>query len=187
MAGSIITAGDASIGTIINGPPGSDGTLILQSGPSGAKVNAATFDTLGNMKSAALAAPAFSAYQSTAQSLPATTFTKLQFQTKEFDTANTFDAVTNFRFQPLVAGYYLINGQFQIATTVTLLVLAAYKNGSIYRYLAYSNTGASANGASLMFLNGSTDYIELYASQAAAAQNTVITYTSFQAYLARSV
>ena len=64
--------------------------------------------------------PAFSAYQSTAQSLPQNVITKIQFQTKEFDTANAFDAVTNFRFQPLVAGYYQVTGSFQIATTQAL-------------------------------------------------------------------
>ena len=45
MTQSIITSGDASAGMVI--APGSDGTLVLQSGPSGAKVNSVSFATDG--------------------------------------------------------------------------------------------------------------------------------------------
>ena len=37
-------------------------------------------------------------------------FTKVPFNTKVFDIENCFDAATNFRFTPNVAGYYQING-----------------------------------------------------------------------------
>ena len=39
--------------------------------------------------------PAFSAYRSTNQSLSGQTWTKVQFDTKEFDTASCYDNVTN--------------------------------------------------------------------------------------------
>jgi len=46
MTQTIITAGDASAGLVQQG--GNDGTLVLQTGAAGAKVNAASFDTSGN-------------------------------------------------------------------------------------------------------------------------------------------
>jgi hypothetical protein len=54
--------------------------------------------------------PAFSAYQSSGQTLSSATATKLNFQTEEFDTNNNFDSTTNMRFTPTVAGYYQVNG-----------------------------------------------------------------------------
>ena len=49
--------------------------------------------------------PAFSAYQSSAQTLSSNTATKLTFTTEEFDTNNNFASST---FTPTVAGYYLV-------------------------------------------------------------------------------
>ena len=132
--------------------------------------------------------PTFAAYQSTAQSLPQAIYTKLQFQTKEFDVGTYFDAATNFRYQPLVAGYYQVSGGFGVSGA-TQLSLILYKNGGTYKGIF--NTGATANtanGSALVFLNGSTDYIELFGFQGAAAQNTSIGIgnTYFQAVLVRS-
>lgn len=53
--------------------------------------------------------PAFSAYQSVAQTLASTTITKITFTTEEFDTNSCYDTSTS-RFTPTVAGYYQING-----------------------------------------------------------------------------
>ena len=77
-------------------------------------------------------APAFSAYQSSGQALSSNTQTKLQFQAKEFDTANCFDNVTNYRFTPTVAGYYQVSGGLAVASSATQIQLQVYKNGSAY-------------------------------------------------------
>ena len=134
--------------------------------------------------------PAFSAYQSVAQNLANGVATKLQFQTKEFDIGTYFDAVTNFRYTPLVAGYYQISGGFQIVTTQTQLTLAVNKNGALYKNLqnAASNISSAAYGSCLVLLNGATDFIELFATQNAAAQNTgaASSQTYFQAVLVKA-
>jgi hypothetical protein len=106
--------------------------------------------------------PAFSAYQSSAQTLSNTTWTKIQFQTKEFDTANCFDATTNYRFTPTVAGYYQVNGGFVVASSGTQMNSRIYKNGTSAKS---GTTAASQYGSTvsaLIYLNGSTDYVELY-------------------------
>ena len=115
--------------------------------------------------------PAFSAYQSSAQSITASTWTKILFQTEEFDTALAFDSTTNYRFTPQVAGYYQINAA--VSSNVSALIFfasAIYKNGSLYKQgSSYSTTtGVTPTTAvsSLVYLNGSTDYVEIYAIQA---------------------
>lgn len=107
--------------------------------------------------------PAFGAYQSSAQSLSAGTFTKITFQTEEFDTANCFDSTTNYRFTPNVAGYYQINARFRVSTAIANAGLAIYKNGSAFKdgvFVDSSSVGLQIN--SLIYLNGSTDYIEIW-------------------------
>lgn len=107
------------------------------------------------------AAPAFRAYQSTVQTFPTTTFTKILFQTKVFDTANAFDATTNYRFQPQVAGYYQVNATYYDSTA--LYQISVCKNGvaNVVANSAYvSQSGCSVS--TLVYLNGSTDYLEVY-------------------------
>lgn len=109
------------------------------------------------------AGPAFSAYQSSSQTLSSSTFAKLQFQTEEFDTANCFDNVTNYRFTPNVPGYYQFSGGFQILTSNTNIVVSLYKNGSGFKQFVNSSTGYVASyGSALVYMNGTTDYVELY-------------------------
>ena len=190
MPSTLITAGDVTTSLVYTG--GNDNTLTIQTGPSGGKLNALTIDGVGKatlLKTPIFTdAPVFSAYQSAAQSLPTTTFTKLQFQTKEFDLGTYFDAVTNFRYLPLVAGYYQVTGGFQLATTVTTAIVSIYKNGAAFKNTGSDATSGRAYGSALVFLNGSTDYVELFASQAAAAQNTGTgaSATYFQAVLVRA-
>ena len=132
--------------------------------------------------------PAFSAYQSSAQSLSNGIDTKLLFQTKEFDTTTAYDTSTS-RFTPQLAGYYQISGGFKIATTQTSMVLTIRKNGVSAKLLNFAGSAtAGLCGSALVFLNGTTDYIELYGQQDTTAQNTVpqADQTYFQAFLARA-
>ena len=134
--------------------------------------------------------PAFSAYQSTLQTLPTTAFTKLQFQTEEWDTASCFDSTTNYRFTPNVAGYYQVSGRMQLTSFVGQVALTIYKNGSAYKDLMNTVGTTSvfmALGTATVYLNGSTDYIELwgYSSTSVNTQTGSI-QTYFQASMVRS-
>jgi hypothetical protein len=133
-------------------------------------------------------APTFSAYQSSAQSIPANTYTKVQFQTKEFDTNSNYDNVTNYRFTPTVAGYYQISGRVGLTTTDSFVGLDIYKNGTNFKRGSWSGSASfgAATVSSLMYFNGSTDYIELYAFHT-STQNCVALQneTYFQACLVR--
>jgi len=122
---------------------------------------AATGDVMvsGNM-------PAFSAYQGTSQTLTSGVYTKIALNTERFDTNNNFDSATNYRFTPTVAGYYQINYEVYGTTTSTItnFVGALYKNNSVYEYNIINNLNSSQaySGSTLVYMNGSTDYLELY-------------------------
>lgn len=111
--------------------------------------------------------PAFFGYQNSAQSVVANTFTKINLQAEVFDTNNNFDTSTS-RFTPTVAGYYQINAS--VATTTVLSSSIYYdvfivKNGSTYaQTTAYPSPANyfSAFVGSVVYMNGTTDYIELY-------------------------
>ena len=118
--------------------------------------------------------PAFSAYNSAVQSIASATYTKILFDTEIFDTNNNF---ASSRFTPTVAGYYQFNVQSLFFSGVGVGYISFYKNGSIYSNgQAFSlNTSTNLIGSSscLIFLNGSTDYVEIYCYQSTAGNLSV--------------
>jgi hypothetical protein len=131
--------------------------------------------------------PAFSAYQSSSQTLTGGVTTKIQCQTEEFDTANCYDNTTNYRFTPNVAGYYQFNGSWTANSTPTNLSVSIYKNGAE----AKRGQNVQANAAlltvsALIYMNGTTDYAELYAFSSATQAGALASYfTYFQASMVR--
>jgi hypothetical protein len=103
--------------------------------------------------------PAFSAYQSSAQSVTSTTFTKVLFQTEDFDTNNNFASST---FTPTVAGYYQISAAVLPSTTTSQTLVSIYKNGTAFKGVTLNGTNSSSIVSSLVYFNGSTDYVEIY-------------------------
>jgi len=127
-----------------------------------------TLQVTGNVTAPNLQGPAFSAYMSANQSISANTLTKVDFDLELFDTNSNFDT-TNNRFTPTVAGYYQMTfSTYQVnASTSGIYTHNFYKNGSLYKQTNY-NTSASGpvmtNCTTLVFLNGTTDYMEAYYS-----------------------
>jgi hypothetical protein len=132
--------------------------------------------------------PAFSAYQSSAQSITSNTYTKINLQTEEFDTNNNFDSTTNYRFTPTVAGYYQVNAEVYPNTTTSLSFTAIYKNGANYKTVQNSAANVGAFCSCLVYLNGSTDYIELYGYFTGTTPQIYASsvYTFFQASMVRA-
>lgn len=124
--------------------------------------------------------PAFSAYLTANQSVSSGVLTRVACDAEEFDTDNAFDITTNKgRFQPLVAGYYLVTAHIGAAasTAGTILVPWIYKNGSQYKvghsYIPPSGSSSMQGSVTaLVYLNGSTDYVELWASNTGTGTNT---------------
>ena len=123
--------------------PASDGTVMVS----------------GNM-------PAFRAHATNNQSISSATFTKISFPVEDFDTANCFDSTTNHRFTPTVAGYYQVNATVLYSGTMTRALFSIHKNGSQYTRPAdfsVATTNIYFSGSDLIYMNGTTDYLEIYA------------------------
>ena len=137
--------------------------------------------------------PAFSAYQSVQQTgVSATTWTKITLTTENFDTNNNY---ASSRFTPTVAGYYQINGSVTIVSTTNthFVFCAIYKNGAAYSQasgiLGNSNFYPQSTVSTLVYLNGSTDYVELYAYGSAGGAYSIynlLENTNFSGSLVRS-
>jgi hypothetical protein len=133
-------------------------------------------------------APAFSANAGTATALAATSHTKVTFNTEEFDTNSNF---ASSRFTPTVAGYYQINSSVQISGTIPNAVASIYKNGTIYKSGSYelgSQIDPIKSVSALVYMNGSTDYVEVFAFNGTASSvNTVASASAtwFDGHLAR--
>lgn len=149
-----------------------DGTMKLARGNAGAT----TQDILAVTSAGAVKLPqnlvAFDAYSSVDQTVTTATPTKLTFNIEVYDTASAFDNTTNHRFQPSVAGYYQISVRIRPSATTNFTSGNAtiYKNGSSFARVCEfvepnSVTALSCgtiSGSMLVYLNGSTDYIEIY-------------------------
>jgi hypothetical protein len=130
--------------------------------------------------------PAFSAYaDATTQTLTTATYTKILFQTEEFDTNNNF---ASSRFTPTVAGYYQVNSQLLFPSLAGLTCLVAiYKNGADFkegtRIAIAATLSGAVNVSALVYCNGSTDYIEIYGQQSSGtSQNLAGTNNQFLNY-----
>lgn len=116
--------------------------------------------------------PTFSAYASASQvPISASTPTKVACNVKEWDN-NTNYNTTNHSFTPTVAGYYQVNavvrftpGTGTIGTTG--FSAGIYKNGNEYKrgteMITEGTVFVQATVNTIVFMNGSTDFIQLYA------------------------
>jgi len=111
---------------------------------------------------------------------------KVDLTTESYDTANCF---ASSRFTPNVAGYYLIHGaiRWENITAANALI---YKNGVIHSSGSHGNVGTyQSNTTDLVYLNGTTDYVELWGVQysgttQSTSGNNATTYLS--GFLARA-
>ena len=161
-----------------------DGTITLDDLSATGTKDATTFLRGDNSFASAGESntPYFRAYQSgTSQNLgSAGDWTKIQMNTETVDSASAYDNATNYRFTPLKTGYYFISGAvvtYNSNYTYRWQQIAVYKNGAEYNRstIDYNNSncyGAGITVNALVYLNGSTDYVELYC-RAYANGNTV--------------
>lgn len=104
--------------------------------------------------------PTFRALRGTSnQTASANSWNKVQFNTESWDTDNAFDSTTNYRFTPQKAGYYTVN--INVGCTYQSIV-SIWKNGAEYLTAGWGSGGAYTSTGGLVYLNGSTDYIEGY-------------------------
>ena len=157
--------GILKVGTITT----SSGSGTITLGQSGETVDMANGSI--TLNSSMKNTPAFFANLSgSAQSVSNNVWTKVNLNNEIFDSGD-FDATTNYRFTPTVAGKYFLFGTVLCnsgaAGNLHHGYSAIYKNGSFLRYssLEFDNTNGEAASVLINHIvdfNGSTDYVELY-------------------------
>ena len=118
--------------------------------------------------------PTFSAKLGSDQTASHGVFTKATLDTEDFDVGGYFDSSTNYRYTPLIAGYYQFNLQFYDLSNADVydLILRLYKNGSTTDVAARARligTGTNSDlyatlvtTSGIVHANGVDDYFELY-------------------------
>ena len=121
--------------------------------------------------------PAFRANRTANYAITQNTWTKVNFNEEDFDTDSCYDSTTNFRFTPNKAGYYQFNycGQINNANAADFFTIALYKNGANYHSpnaVDISSQGyGQVTGSDLVYMNGSSDYVEVFLYSSAASSN----------------
>ena len=109
--------------------------------------------------------PSFGVYGSAAQnSIANNTFVKAALNTEVWDTDSCYDT-TLYRFTPNKSGYYQINPNIQrTVSPVGDAIISVFKNGASYCRSSVSDgpVNASANSGVMVYMNGTTDYIEFF-------------------------
>lgn len=167
----------------------SSGSVILSPANTASDVTITVPAVTGTM---ATIGPAFSAYPSATQSISNATVTKLQYNTEEFDTASCYDT-SNYRFTPNVAGYYQVQLAIQLGSgNAALFIAYIHKNGSAFKSTsaeASTNIISTVEVTALVYMNGTTDYIEPYVYQSSGGSittNNNSQWLFFQASMVRA-
>ena len=187
LLGNVLDLGTPSDGTVTNAKLASD-VISGETDIGGAIADADLFlvddgagGTLRKTAASRIATyigdntPAFEAYRGSSQGVTDNTATKVQFDTEVFDTDSTYDASTNFRFTPAVAGKYLcystVRGGNDGTGTLNLLTVKFYKNGSAHQTSTtqiihfIDNPGANASVTITQIIDlDADDYVEVYAT-----------------------
>ena len=117
--------------------------------------------------------PAFAAYNNTEQTgISDWTNTKVQYNTEVLDSDNCYDASTNYRFTPNVAGKYFAYHRVGYGRSDSNVIYGGivylFKNGSSIAYNQLSPNSSSPDNyfkqdvSAIIDMNGTTDYLEAY-------------------------
>jgi len=148
--------------------------------------------------------PSFSVYASTGVSCVSGSTVKMTLNTKEFDTHTCFNntgttatlnglSVPSYSFMPNIPGYYQINGHVSVAsfvgTTPGIVICTIYKNGGEYKrgnrsiVFGTAGQGISSVVSSVIYFNGTSDYIDLQFLQGSGSTETTEAGSVFGPYL----
>ena len=109
------------------------------------------------------------AYRNAAQNINAGTRTRVLIDAISFDAEDVVN-ITNSRIVPNLPGYYIAIANIRVSDVPDgqLVSAAIFRNGVLVTYGTMVNQGAVGHSVSsiaqdLVYMNGTTDYLELYA------------------------
>lgn len=144
----------------------------------------ASLDSSGKLSATNIASvqPSFSAKVGSAQTVSASTYTKVQYDTEEWDTDSKYDNST-YRFTPTVAGYYSFNLGARCNSSTTNIV-AIYKNGTLWRRGVQS--GQQQTNLTILAVADTDDYFEGFVFTTGTQVTVNDDDTYFQAHFVRT-
>ena len=130
------------------------------------------------------------AYRNAAQNIDAgpSSHTKVLIDTISRDTESVID-IANSRIIPNLPGDYIVMGNVRAEAVPDGVRVNAtiYKNGKLVTYGTIDNQGApgwsSSIASDLIYMNGTTDYLELYVYKSQTSALTLYTGYSYQNYI----
>jgi hypothetical protein len=172
------TDASASNNFTIYQPATPDGTLRIGVGNADSPTEVGQFNANG-YKPATF--PTFRARLSGNQTLSASTETLIQFNTTDWDTTNGDFDTTTYSYTPSIAGYYQVNAQILFNTGIAdqkQTWVKLNKNGSSYCIGVVMNTSGTNDQctpvvSTLVYLNGTTDYIGIYGRHGDSSSRTI--------------
>ena len=131
--------------------------------------------------------PAFSVYRNGTQSIAHNTYTKVQYNTENFDTDNTFDNSTNYRFTPAFSGKSYLVASIRLYGTDDFnnYTLEIHKNGTAILRQQNSHWHYESALVSGIVTHDTDDYFEVYVTQQSGSSLDVmsgIEITYFMGY-----
>ena len=166
-------------GTITLGQSGE--TLSVPSGVT-LDMSSGTMTLNSDMKNT----PSFLAYRSSSQTISQNTQTKIAFNTEKYDTTAVYDASTNYRFTPGVAGKYLIFGQVMMESMPDQneIITYIYKNDTNYAFsrMKCSGTGSNSNMIQILDTANTTDYYDIRMYQSASSSKDAQGSNTFRTF-----
>ena len=128
------------------------------------------------------------AYQNSAQDIGPTPPTKILIDTISFDAEDVVN-ITNSRIVPNLPGYYIAIANIRVDSVPDgkMVIAAIVKNDVLVTYGTMVNQGAAGYSVSiaqdLVYMNGTTDYLELYAYNTHSSALRLHVGYSFQNYI----
>ncbi|HRT84647.1 MAG TPA: hypothetical protein P5523_08420, partial [Bacteroidales bacterium] len=120
--------------------------------------------------------PRARAKRSGSQSIPNSSWTKVQLNSETFDVGSNFDNTTNYRFTAPITGYYQVNASTQwVDPTGSDFYTKIYKNGSGIATAASHNITANILTQSLSDIVqlDAGGYVELYVYQGSGGNKSI--------------
>ena len=167
----------------------STGILYIHNGTNWTTLTVASIPT-------AASALTFRAYASGVTSATRDTWTKVLFATEDWDDGSVFAGST---YTPVETGKYCLSARVEVTvgapTTDRGMVIAIYKNGSIYAAGNFTDWGYDATTNSMMaamistdvLVDNAADYFEVYIRQSAVATGKTVAATSATYFTGRKV
>jgi hypothetical protein len=158
-----------------------DGTVTIElTSSSNSNWRVVNFDYPGIQAGAI----AFAVSKTTAQTIPTGGEQVITFDVADINPQNYFDTATS-RYTPLIAGYYNFSAVMSVTQNTATASVAFFKNGvQVARgTLGQSESTATGTIADVIYMNGTTDYVDVRCTTGGGPSTIFNNQTSFSGSL----